>query len=155
MLAGPGPFPRPPQSPNLLVDASWRTKVCDFNLSKLWTDASAGASASSLAGMNPRWLAPEILAGGRATASSDVFSFGIILWELLSWDIPWASSNVFLVPGLVTAGRRLALPPRDALPGPASADWPGLGAYIALMERCWAQEPGARPSMAEVAAVLK
>ena len=44
---------------------------------------------SSMAATNPRWLAPEILAGRGYTFSSDVYSFGIILWEFLTWRVPW------------------------------------------------------------------
>ena len=40
--------------------------------------------------MNPIWLAPEVLLGGRATAASDVYSFGLVLYELLTWQLPWA-----------------------------------------------------------------
>ncbi len=36
-------------------------------------------------------------------------------------------------------GHRLAIPPRDQLPGPDTASFAGLDAYIALMQRCWAQ----------------
>ena len=78
-----------------------------------------------------------------------------MLWELLSWTIPWADANIFLVPGTIASGGRLPLPPRDSLPGPGSGDWPGLDAYVALMERCWAQAPEDRPSMTQVAADLR
>ncbi len=47
------------------------------------------AVLSSMAATNPRWLAPEILAGRGYTFSSDVYSFGIILWEFLTWRVPW------------------------------------------------------------------
>jgi serine/threonine protein kinase len=51
--------------------------------------ASEVASSDS-AYTNPRWLAPECLAGQKATLASDVFSFGVVLWELLTWEMPWA-----------------------------------------------------------------
>lgn len=44
---------------------------------------------SSMAATNPRWLAPEILAGRGYTFSSDIYSFGIILWEFMTWRVPW------------------------------------------------------------------
>lgn len=44
--------------------------------------------------------APECLEGGRATAASDIFSFGIVLFELLTWKLPWAGTGMsqFQVP---------------------------------------------------------
>ena len=36
-----------------------------------------------------RWMAPEVLAGKRYDCAADVYSFGIILWELMTWQIPW------------------------------------------------------------------
>ena len=38
------------------------------------------SAGGTMANMNPRWLAPEILKGGRASVSSDVFAFGVVLW---------------------------------------------------------------------------
>ena len=46
-------------------------------------------SGGTMANMNPRWLAPEVLKGGRATVSSDVFAVGIILWGALHTQ--WAA----------------------------------------------------------------
>ena len=40
-------------------------------------------------GLGSRWMAPEVLAGKRYDCAADVYSFGIILWELLTWQIPW------------------------------------------------------------------
>ncbi|EIE18296.1 kinase-like protein, partial [Coccomyxa subellipsoidea C-169] len=74
------------KSPNLLVDKHWRVKVCDFNLSRVMEESSI---LSSMAATNPRWLAPEILAGRGYTFSSDIYSFGIILWEFMTWRVPW------------------------------------------------------------------
>ena len=44
---------------------------------------------SSMAASNPRWLAPEILGGKGYSFSSDVYSFGMIMWEFLTWQVPW------------------------------------------------------------------
>lgn len=55
----------------------------------------------------------------------------------------------------VVGGRRPELPPLEELPGGGGASFPGLPAYIALMERCWAQRPQDRPDFTEVVAVLR
>ena len=140
------------KSANLLVTDNWKLKVTDFNLSKVMQDSSR---STSLQAMNPRWLAPEVLDGKSAGLESDVFAFGVVLWELLTWDLPWGTSNPWGIVGQISAGNRLAIPPRDALPGPNSGAWPQLDLYIALMEKCWAQEPEARPTFDEIMADLR
>jgi hypothetical protein len=57
--------------------------------------------------------------------------------------------------GAVLRGDRLALPARDALPGEPAAACPGFDRYAVLMQRCWAQQPGERPTFAAVASELK
>ena len=85
------------KSPNLLVAKDWVVKVGDFNLSKLQSEPIHSSEAASGGPGNPRWLAPEVLEGKRATQASDVYSFGIILWELLTWAIPWSNTNQYMV----------------------------------------------------------
>jgi len=55
----------------------------------------------------------------------------------------------------ILRGKRLALPPRAQLPGSGAAEFDGFDAYVALMERCWAQEPEARPAFGQVAEALR
>ena len=88
------------KSPNLLVTADWRCKVADLGLSKL-LDGAAAATTAGGAG-NPRWVAPEVMGGEKAAEAADVFSFGIVLWELLTWELPWAqlASNPWAVRAL-------------------------------------------------------
>jgi serine/threonine protein kinase len=62
-------------------------QVSDFGISKL-----SDASESSLANANPRWIAPEIMEGQSASPACDVYSFGIVMWELLTWELPWGTS---------------------------------------------------------------
>lgn len=55
----------------------------------------------------------------------------------------------------VVAGERLALPPREELPGPDTASFAGLEAYCALIQECWAQQSQERPPMAQVVRRLR
>jgi hypothetical protein len=138
------------KSPNLLVDGLWHVKVSDFNLSRALEHNTV---ASSLQITNPRWLAPEVLKGGMAGTAADVYSFGVVLWELLTWRLPWGNdTNPFAIINSVGEGATLPVPPQGELPaGPLSC----YDAYVALMRRCWARDPDERPTMDEVAALLR
>jgi serine/threonine protein kinase len=128
--------------------------VADFNLSKIMEGPNA-FNTSSLAVTNPRWLAPEILNGEAATPAADVFAFGVVLWELLTWEMPWQWTNPWQIVSAIQGGARLEVPAREALPGPAAAGFAGLDQYLALMQRCWAQRPSDRPTFAQAAKELR
>ncbi|PRW32608.1 rRNA methyltransferase mitochondrial [Chlorella sorokiniana] len=133
------------KSPNVLVDHNWNAKVCDFNLSA-FTRGPAGSAVPS----NPRWLAPEVLQGERATSASDTFAFAVLLWELLTWQLPWGGMDPFQIRRAVLAGMRPELPPFEALPGAGAASMTGLDAYCRLMRACWASDPRQRPGLEPV-----
>jgi hypothetical protein len=84
-----------------------------------------------------------------------VFAFGVVLWELLTWELPWGTSNPWAIVAGVGSGGRPAIPAPHELPGPDSSAWPGLERYMALMGRCWHQNPLERPSFQEVVAELR
>jgi serine/threonine protein kinase len=72
--------------------------VSDFNLSKILSTAQTTSSANTAGGANnPIWLAPEVVEGGQATTASDVFSFGLVLFELLTWALPWGCAPHYRV----------------------------------------------------------
>ncbi|KAL6781602.1 hypothetical protein ACKKBF_B08650 [Auxenochlorella protothecoides x Auxenochlorella symbiontica] len=102
---------------------------------------------------NPRWLSPEILKGGQATLQSDVWAFGTVMWELMTWQLPFENMNPYQIINLVqSSGASLAVPEPSAMP---AGSFRGYEPYVALMTRCWEIEPAARPEMAEVAARLR
>jgi hypothetical protein len=130
-----------------------RTQVCDFNLSKILEDTARSSSAGGM--LNPRWLAPEVLMGRPATAESDVFSFGTVLWELLTWRLPWEGANLYQLVFMVSRGERLPIPPPGELPGAEALGPADFEAYVSIIRRCWAQEPSERPSFADIIAELR
>eukprot|EP00884_Botryococcus_braunii_P006247 jgi/Botrbrau1/15623/Bobra.4_1s0010.2 len=74
------------KSPNILLMQDWTAKVADVGLSFLLAENKT--HASNLSGGTFTWTAPEILMYKRATFKSDVFSFGVILWELVTGEQP-------------------------------------------------------------------
>ncbi|KAK2981503.1 hypothetical protein RJ640_030965 [Escallonia rubra] len=129
------------KSPNLLVDKKYTVKVCDFGLSRL--KANTFLSSKSAAG-TPEWMAPEVLRDEPSNEKSDIYSFGVILWELATLQQPWSNLN----PAQVVAAvgfkcKRLEIP-RDLNPQVA-----------ALIEACWANEPRKRPSFSSIMESLR
>ncbi|PRW59651.1 nitrilase 2 isoform A [Chlorella sorokiniana] len=139
------------KSANLLVCASWQVKVADFNLSR----GADSQGMSTVVVQNPRWLAPERLAGGGGGLPSDVWAFGTVLWELLTWRHPHDEQNAYQIIHAVQAaasGSGLCVPPANALPAGSLSQY---AEYVALMEACWAREPAQRPTMEAVATRLR
>lgn len=145
-------------SPNLLVAADWTVKVADMGLSKLLTDSALECGINSVVtsggGVNPRWLAPEILRGESCTKASDVFSFGVIMWEILTRRVPWEGETTWSIVGQVQNGERLRVDD-TTLERTDDMDGESVDEYIALMQACWDQDPAKRPEFAEIAACLR
>jgi len=165
-------------SNNILLTEEWTAKVADAGLRALIEAAlgksSSGAatppaapaedsaalssSSSSNASADPRWLAPEVMEGRPPSTASDVFAFGIIMWELLTWQLPWPNVKPWSIVGLVLSGARPLLPSAEGLPT-FSADGhtvrPGLDEYLALMQKCWSPRPAQRPKFKEIVEQLQ
>ena len=148
------------KSTNLLITENWTVKVADFGLDDLAQAAQAAAaeaadlppqspSAKLVTSTNPRWMAPELIEGQPHGPASDVFAFGVVMWELLTWQLPWANVNPWGIVGLVLSGARPLIPAAEALPAIGS-DRSGLDAYVGLMQRCWAQRMSQRPKFKEI-----
>ena len=128
------------KSLNILVDEYWRCKVADFGLA---TALSPRAQTLTACG-TPCWSAPEVLRGDRAySTGADVYSFAVVLWEILARTDPYPRLAAFQVIAAVPEGLRPALPPWC----PAS--------YAQLLRRAWADRPEDRPDFAEILATLE
>ena len=91
-----------------------------------------------------RWTAPEVLAGGEAGEKSDVWSLGVLLWEVYTCaDVPYKSHTDPEVLELVTSMKVLSCPPQCPSP------------LYALMLHCWQASPVNRPTASEVLARLR
>lgn len=112
-------------------------KVGDFGLSRIKRNTLV---SGGVRGTLP-WMAPELLNGSSSKVSEkvDVFSFGIVLWEILTGEEPYANMHCgAIIGGIVNNTLR---PP---IPEKCDPDWQKL------MEQCWSANPDARPSFTEV-----
>jgi len=84
------------KSKNVLVAADNAIKICDFGSSKL-RDQLPGISVHTTTKVlgTPRWMAPEVLENKRISKQCDVYSYAIVIWELLTHKIPFEDITDF------------------------------------------------------------
>jgi len=128
---------------NVLLDAAGRAKVCDFGIAK-FKDRTFVSTVNGQAG-TPAYMAPELFDGGQVTEKVDVYSFGILLWEMLTGRVPWSDvpSPMQVIYYVGVLGQRPPMP---------EACHPGLQQ---LIQSCWAESPGQRPIFSEILARLR
>ncbi|XP_024026564.1 serine/threonine-protein kinase EDR1 [Morus notabilis] len=120
------------KSANCLVNKHWTVKICDFGLSRIMTETPIKDSSSA---GTPEWMAPELIRNEPYTEKCDIFSLGVIMWELCTLNRPWEGvPPERVVYAVANEGSRLEVPE-----GP-------LGR---LISDCWA-EPHQRPSCEEI-----
>ncbi|KAJ8270430.1 hypothetical protein GJAV_G00114510 [Gymnothorax javanicus] len=126
---------------NILVNSNLMCKVSDFGLSRFLEDDSTDPTyTSSLGGKIPiRWTAPEAIAYRKFTSTSDVWSYGIVMWEVMSYgERPyWDMSNQDVI-NAVEQDYRLP-PPMDC-----------PTALHQLMLDCWVKERNLRPKFPQI-----
>ncbi|XP_065603981.1 ephrin type-B receptor 3 isoform X1 [Cyrtonyx montezumae] len=130
---------------NILVNSNLVCKVSDFGLSRFLEDDPADPTyTSSLGGKIPiRWTAPEAIAYRKFTSASDVWSYGIVMWEVMSYgERPyWDMSNQDVI-NAVEQDYRLP-PPMDC-----------PTALHQLMLDCWVRDRNLRPKFAQIVNTL-
>ena len=119
------------KSGNLLVDEDWHIKVSDFGLARTKSADPARSQVGTYA-----WMAPELLEQKPYDERVDVYSFAIVLWELLTAVEPFKGLHPMQIMRAVDRGERPPVPPSPECPPD----------YVALMEACWSREPEKRPT---------
>ncbi|XP_073001500.1 serine/threonine-protein kinase STY13-like isoform X1 [Typha latifolia] len=128
------------KSDNLLISADKSIKIADFGVARIEVKTE---------GMTPetgtyRWMAPEMIQHRPYDQKVDVYSFGIVLWELITGMLPFANMTAVQAAfAVVNKGVRPVVP-QDCLPS--------LGE---IMTRCWDANPDVRPSFTEVVIMLE
>ncbi|CAA6668612.1 unnamed protein product [Spirodela intermedia] len=117
-------------------------KVGDFGLSKIKRNTLV---SGGVRGTLP-WMAPELLSGSSSKVSEkvDVFSFGIVMWEILTGEEPYANMHYGAIIGGIVSNTL-----RPPVPASCDPEW------RRLMEQCWAPDPVQRPSFTEIAGRLR
>eukprot|EP01026_Neomeris_dumetosa_P071610 TRINITY_DN7248_c0_g1_i1.p1 TRINITY_DN7248_c0_g1~~TRINITY_DN7248_c0_g1_i1.p1 ORF type:complete len:699 (+),score=104.91 TRINITY_DN7248_c0_g1_i1:208-2097(+) len=138
------------KSPNLLVAKDWTVKVADFNLSRFLDTSTVISKAEP---NNPLWQAPEVIRGGKYTKRTDVYAFGIIMWEMMTALPPWGEEVHYyaVMQALMNEDARPSLEPEGGILG---GWWKGHDEYIELMQQCWQQTAQLRPDFAKIAKKL-
>lgn len=139
---------------NILLDGARplpHAKVADFGLA-----TKLGATQPSARVGTYRYMAPEVHFL-RYTHTADVYSFGVLLWEVLYVEQPWNRMSDEEVIVAVTAHHQRphsgsACGTLAAPPGPNADRF--LAKMHSLMRECWHQSPSARPGMSRVAKML-
>ena len=131
---------------NVLLSREGEVKVTDFGIARS-LDVEHGVTQTGTVVGTSEYLAPEQASGRPVSAATDVYSLGVVLWELLAGDVPFTGENFVAV-----ALRHLNEPPpslRDRRPDVS----PRLDAAV---ERALAKDPDRRfPSMAALAKELR
>ncbi|XP_030050428.1 ephrin type-A receptor 5 isoform X2 [Microcaecilia unicolor] len=128
---------------NILINSNLVCKVSDFGLSRILEDDPEAAYTTRGGKIPIRWTAPEAIAFRKFTSASDVWSYGIVMWEVMSYgERPyWEMTNQDVIKA-VEEGYRL----------PSPMDCPA--ALYQLMLDCWRKDRNSRPKFEEIVSML-
>ena len=134
---------------NILIDQNRHARLADFGLVRITSDTASTVSSYPRGG-TIRWMSPELLRpkgfgleDDCPTKPSDCYALGMVVYEVLSGQVPFHNFSIFLVVHEVITGARPERP--QGAKGTCFADdiWTTL-------EHCWKPNPGDRPSAEDV-----
>lgn len=120
-------------------DLQYKTlKITDFGLAREVYKTTRMSAAGTYA-----WMAPEVIKKSTFSKASDVWSYGVLLWELLTGETPYKGIDALAV-AYGVAVNKLTLPIPSTCPQP----------WRCLMEACWSSDSHCRPGFAEILVAL-
>jgi predicted Ser/Thr protein kinase len=124
------------KSANVLINQHGQAKLADFGLAKTQYHSIQTIKTQSQA---VAWLAPETLERGDYTEASDIYSFGMVLWEIVTGKQPYADKKeADIISYVVDKGQRETFP----------AEMPDV--YQKLIQQCWQADPRQRPVLTDI-----
>jgi serine/threonine protein kinase len=125
---------------NLLVDDNLNCKICDFGLSQFTPKGKHLIDGKEGAKGTPLWMAPEVMMGEPFNEKADVYSFGLILWFLLTKHEPYEDyDELESFTRDICVNRVRPFIPNDCDPS-----------LRELIVKCWDHNPQARPKFSEI-----
>ncbi|KAI4368763.1 hypothetical protein MLD38_017280 [Melastoma candidum] len=160
--AAPRVLHRDVKSTNILLDDNWRAKITDLGMAKCVKADGHPSCSNSPARMQGTfgYFAPEYAIVGRVSLKSDVFSFGVVLLELITGRQPIhkltgkgeESLVIWATPRLQDSRRVISELPDPRLDGNFPEEEMQIMAYLA--KECLLLDPDSRPTMSEVVQIL-
>ena len=129
------------KSSNVLFTKNMTAQICDFGTSRTMPNTTI---ASRVAGTY-RWMAPEVIEESEINKSCDIFSYSIVVWELMEHKIPFNDC-----PNEVKASISILRGDRPLITSP---EWPQY--LIELIQVCWSEDPRERPNFFDILTSLK
>ena len=145
-LLKPAILHRDIKSLNILLDRSYKgyiVKVCDFGLAQTKSETAHQTLLSHPLPCRLQWAAPEILNLEKHTVKSDIYSLGLVYWELAANEIPYHNHQNAVIRQSFIAGIRLPIPKTT----------PAL--FGELIKECWAHNSNDRPSSSHVIDIIE
>ncbi|XP_050047095.1 mitogen-activated protein kinase kinase kinase 13-like isoform X2 [Dermacentor andersoni] len=123
------------KSPNILISYNDVLKISDFGTSRQWSERSTKMSFAGTVA----WMAPEVIRNEPCSEKVDIWSYGVVMWELLNCETPYkdVDSNAII---WGVGNNSLHLPVPATCPD----------GFRLLMRQCWSPKPRNRPSFRHI-----
>ena len=122
------------KSMNILLDKDYLPRLCDFGIARF----SVNNEVLTMRLGTPHWMAPESLYGKGYSFPVDVYSYAMVLYELLTFKLPWAGMDAIAVTRAVVIEKKRPKLPKCPAP------------LYNLITRCWDNNPEQRPTFSEI-----